>query len=149
MDFRTLAKRIIMTLLALLILPYLLIPVYALPFMRPVSTLMLADLVTLQGYDRRWVPLEDISPRLVQSVMMSEDGQFCFHGGVDWNQMQSVVNNALEGASTRGASTIPSLENCHTHYLVYDFERARCAYVNPDELVIRQCSIPFMARRYA
>ena len=107
MDFRTLAKRIIMTLLALLILPYLLIPVYALPFFRPVSTLMLADLVTLQGYDRRWVPLEDISPRLVQSVMMSEDGQFCFHGGVDWNQMQSVVSNALDGASTRGASTIP------------------------------------------
>ncbi|MBW9070373.1 monofunctional biosynthetic peptidoglycan transglycosylase [Rhizobium pusense] len=106
-DFRTLAKRIIMTLLALLILPYLLIPVYALPFIRPVSTLMLADLVTLQGYDRRWVPLEDISPRLVQSVMMSEDGQFCFHGGVDWNQMQSVVSNALDGAATRGASTIP------------------------------------------
>ncbi len=107
MDFRTLAKRIILTLLALLILPYLLIPVYALPFIRPVSTLMLADLATFQGYDRRWVPLEDISPRLVQSVMMSEDGQFCFHGGVDWNQMQSVVTDALDGASTRGASTIP------------------------------------------
>ena len=106
-DFRTLAKRFVMFLLALLILPYLLIPVYALPFMRPVSTLMLADLVTFQGYDRRWVPLEDISPRLFQSVMMSEDGQFCFHGGVDWNQMQSVVTDALEGASTRGASTIP------------------------------------------
>ncbi|QCI96774.1 monofunctional biosynthetic peptidoglycan transglycosylase [Agrobacterium larrymoorei] len=106
-DVRNLVKRVVIFFVALFILPYLLIPVYALPFIRPVSTLMLADLVTFQGYDRRWVPLEDISPRLVQSVMMSEDGQFCSHGGVDWNQMQTVVNSALEGESTRGASTIP------------------------------------------
>ena len=106
-DIKSLAKRVGMFVLALLILPYLLIPVYAIPFIRPVSTLMLADLVTFQGYDRQWVPLEDISPRLVQSVMMSEDGQFCFHDGVDWNQMQGVVNDALEGEATRGASTIP------------------------------------------
>jgi monofunctional biosynthetic peptidoglycan transglycosylase len=106
-DVRSLVKRILLFILALLVLPYLLIALYALPFMRPVSTLMLADLVTFQGYDRRWVPLDEISPRLVQSVMMSEDGQFCSHGGVDWNQMQTVVNSALEGEATRGASTIP------------------------------------------
>ncbi|MCI9867915.1 monofunctional biosynthetic peptidoglycan transglycosylase [Rhizobium skierniewicense] len=106
-DIRNLVRRVLLILLALLVLPYLLIPLYALPFVRPVSTLMLAELVTFQGYDRRWVPLEKISPRLVQSVMMSEDGQFCSHGGVDWNQMQTVVSSALEGESTRGASTIP------------------------------------------
>lgn len=106
-DFKSILRRVVIVVLALIVLPYLLIPVYALPFMRPVSTLMLADLVTFQGYDRRWVSLENISPRLVQSVMMSEDGQFCAHGGVDWNQMQTVVNSALEGESTRGASTIP------------------------------------------
>ncbi|NTF33238.1 monofunctional biosynthetic peptidoglycan transglycosylase [Rhizobium skierniewicense] len=106
-DVRSLVKRILLFILALLVLPYLLIVLYALPFMRPVSTLMLADLVTFQGYDRRWVSLDEISPRLVQSVMMSEDGQFCSHGGVDWNQMQTVVNSALEGEATRGASTIP------------------------------------------
>ncbi|XUY28317.1 monofunctional biosynthetic peptidoglycan transglycosylase [Agrobacterium sp. rho-8.1] len=106
-DVRSLVKRILLFILVLLALPYLLIALYALPFMRPVSTLMLADLVTFQGYDRRWVSLDEISPRLVQSVMMSEDGQFCSHGGVDWNQMQTVVNSALEGEATRGASTIP------------------------------------------
>ena len=107
MDVRSLVKRVALFIAALLVLPYLLIPLYALPFMRPVSTLMLAELVTFQGYDRRWVPIENISPRLVQSVMMSEDGQFCSHGGVDWNQMQTVFNSALEGEATRGASTIP------------------------------------------
>lgn len=92
---------------ALLVLPYFLIPVYAIGFIHPVSTLMLRDLVTFKGYDRQWVDFENISPVLVQSVMMSEDGQYCSHGGVDWGQMRGVVNDALQGESTRGASTIP------------------------------------------
>lgn len=100
-------RRIVRIAIALALLPYLLILVYALPFIRPVSTLMLADLALLRGYDRRWVSLDDISPNLVRSVMMSEDGQFCFHGGVDWTQMRGVVEDALDGETTRGASTIP------------------------------------------
>lgn len=92
---------------AFLLLPYVLVLLYALPFVRPVSTLMLADLALFRGYDRQWVSFEDISPTLVRSVMMSEDGQFCAHGGVDWVQMRGVVQDALEGEATRGASTIP------------------------------------------
>ncbi|TDK34396.1 monofunctional biosynthetic peptidoglycan transglycosylase [Rhizobium deserti] len=99
-------RRILMALVALILLPYLLVLVYALPFTRPVSTLMLSELVLLRGYDRRWVGLDSISPHLVRSVMMSEDGQFCFHGGVDWHQMRGVVQDALDGEATRGASTI-------------------------------------------
>eukprot|EP01034_Spumella_vulgaris_P014623 gene14623-18682_t len=68
---------------------------------------MLRDLVLLRGYDRQWVEFDQIAPVLVQSVMMSEDGQFCIHDGVDWGQMRGVVEDALEGESTRGASTIP------------------------------------------
>lgn len=104
---RTLLARILRIALALLILPYLLIFLYALPVVRPVSTLMLAELVTLNGYDRRWVAFDDISPNLVRSVMMSEDGQFCSHFGVDWSQMKAVVEDAMSGEATRGASTIP------------------------------------------
>jgi monofunctional glycosyltransferase len=92
---------------AIALLPYLLILVYAVDFIRPVSTLMLWDLVTFKGYDRRWVEFEDISPALVQSVMMSEDGQFCAHFGVDIRQLKGVVEDALDGEATRGASTIP------------------------------------------
>ena len=102
-----LIRRIVLIAVALVVLPYLLIFVYALPFTRPVSTLMLSELALFRGYDRRWVSLEEISPNLVRSVMMSEDGQFCFHGGVDWNQMRGVVEDALDGEATRGASTIP------------------------------------------
>ena len=100
-------KRLLKWAVAIVLLPYLLILVYAMDFVRPISTLMLWDLVTLKGYDRRWVEFEDISPLLVQSVMMSEDGQFCNHYGVDLRQLQGVVEDALEGEATRGASTIP------------------------------------------
>lgn len=92
---------------ALLILPYLLVLLYAIPFVRPVSTLMFSDLALLRGYDRQWVSFDQIAPVLVQSVMMSEDGQFCSHDGVDWVQMRGVVQDALDGEATRGASTIP------------------------------------------
>jgi monofunctional biosynthetic peptidoglycan transglycosylase len=49
----------------------------------------------LRGYDRQWVSIDDISPVLVQSVMMSEDGQYCFHGGVDWGEMRMLVTDTL------------------------------------------------------
>ncbi|MCQ1854725.1 monofunctional biosynthetic peptidoglycan transglycosylase [Neorhizobium galegae] len=102
-----LIRRIVLIAIAVVLTPYLLIFVYMLPFTRPVSTLMLSELALFRGYDRRWVSLDEISPNLVRSVMMSEDGQFCFHGGVDWNQMRGVVEDALDGEATRGASTIP------------------------------------------
>jgi monofunctional biosynthetic peptidoglycan transglycosylase len=89
------------------LLPVVLTFVYLLPFIHPVSTLMLKDLATFSGYDRRWVPLEDIAPVLVHSVIMSEDGQFCGHHGIDIGELKVVLDDALAGESTRGASTIP------------------------------------------
>ncbi|WP_244519970.1 MULTISPECIES: monofunctional biosynthetic peptidoglycan transglycosylase [unclassified Ensifer] len=100
-------RRIVLAVVGLLLLPYALIALYLIDFIRPVSTLMLRDLVLLRGYNRQWVEFDQIAPALVQSVMMSEDGQFCIHDGVDWGQMRGVVEDALEGESTRGASTIP------------------------------------------
>lgn len=100
-------KTILKWAVGIALLPYALILIYKLEFIHPVSTLMLWDLATLQGYDRQWVEFEDIAPVLVQSVMMSEDGQFCSHDGVDWVQMNGVIQDALDGESTRGASTIP------------------------------------------
>ncbi|WP_017966106.1 monofunctional biosynthetic peptidoglycan transglycosylase [Rhizobium leguminosarum] len=104
---RRVLKRIVLTLLIVLILPYALIFFYLLPFIHPVSTLMLRDLVLLRGYDRQWVSLDNIAPVVVQSVMMSEDGQYCFHGGVDWAEMRMLVEDTLKGQATRGGSTIP------------------------------------------
>ena len=100
-------KKLVLLALFLLALPYLVILLYAVEPIRPISTLMLRVLVLLKGYDRQWVEFDDIAPVLVQSVMMSEDGQFCSHRGVDWGEMKAVVQDALDGEATRGASTIP------------------------------------------
>ncbi|HAJ68884.1 MAG TPA: monofunctional biosynthetic peptidoglycan transglycosylase [Brucella melitensis] len=93
-------------LVVLAILPVFLLLVYSLPFMRPVSTLMVKDYALLQGVNRQWVDIENIAPVLVNSVMMAEDGQFCSHGGVDWHQLGLVLDDAGDGGPSRGASTI-------------------------------------------
>lgn len=89
------------------LVPALLGLLYKAAFVHPVSTPMLARWLTLQGVDRRWTAIEDISPVLVHSVIMSEDGQFCRHRGVDWAELNAVISDALEGEKARGASTIP------------------------------------------
>lgn len=92
----------------LVAIPLVLVPVYSSSSVRPISTLMLADHFTFQPYDRQWVPLDAIAPVMMHSVVMSEDGQFCAHDGVDWTELRAVVDRALEeGSAGRGASTIP------------------------------------------
>ena len=95
-------KRLSIAAAVVVVLPFVLTPLYL--FVRPISTLMIGDLVTLQGYSRQWVDLEDIAPSMQQAVVMSEDGQFCFHDGVDWEQLRSVLSR--DGGPSRGASTI-------------------------------------------
>lgn len=90
----------------LLILPLVLTILYRPDFVHPVSTLMLKDLVTFSGYDRRWVSIDEVAPVLAHSVIMSEDGQFCAHRGVDLAELKVVLDDALAGEATRGASTI-------------------------------------------
>lgn len=75
-------------------------------FAPPVSTLMLARYVTGRPVVRDYVPLERISPNLVAAVVMSEDAKFCRHGGVDWQALGDVLEDADEDGPSRGASTI-------------------------------------------
>lgn len=93
--------------LILLFLPVAFTLVYALPGTKPVSTLMVGRALIGQPVDRQWVALEEISPYVLQSVIMSEDGQFCSHYGVDLAELNAVIGDALEGEKPRGASTIP------------------------------------------
>ena len=66
----------------------------------PLSTLMLGQSLAGIEIERRWVPLERISPHLIKAVVLSEDGGFCRHSGVDW----AAIEEAIEG--DRGGSTI-------------------------------------------
>ena len=99
-------RRVLRIAIILMLLPVVLTILYIPSFVHPVSTLMLKDLVTLQGYDRHWVPLEEIAPVLMNSVVMSEDGQFCAHHGIDLAELKLVIDDAISGEKPRGASTI-------------------------------------------
>ncbi|MDR0582246.1 MAG: monofunctional biosynthetic peptidoglycan transglycosylase [Prevotellaceae bacterium] len=52
-----------------------------------------------------WVPLEKISPQLVQAVIASEDNRFEQHSGFDWIELDMAWNNENR-KQKRGASTI-------------------------------------------
>ena len=89
--------------LIILLIPAILVPVYR--FVPPVSTLMIVDWVVRGGaIERTFVPLDDIAPTLVASVVMSEDGKFCSHNGVDWAELTKVLDRSDD--RPRGASTV-------------------------------------------
>ncbi len=97
-----LAARIAM---AIVLTPVLLVPLYWI--VPPVSTLMLWRWVTLQRVERVWTPIAEISPHVVRMVIAGEDGRFCAHAGVDWRELQNVIDEYAEEGDARGASTIP------------------------------------------
>jgi monofunctional biosynthetic peptidoglycan transglycosylase len=54
-----------------------------------------------------FVSLDRISPELQHAVVSAEDGRFYQHHGIDWKEVQKVVDQDLdEGKLGRGGSTI-------------------------------------------
>jgi monofunctional biosynthetic peptidoglycan transglycosylase len=91
-------------LLAVVLLPYLLTPLYRVG--RPISTLMLWRWGTGARVERVWTPLEAISPALPITVMISEDARFCAHRGIDWQGLRASFEDADDPSDLRGGSTI-------------------------------------------
>jgi monofunctional biosynthetic peptidoglycan transglycosylase len=62
-----------------------------------------------KAYRKRqhFVPLGRISPDLQHAVISAEDGRFFQHHGIDWQEVQKVVDKDMdEGKLGRGGSTI-------------------------------------------
>ena len=56
---------------------------------------------------QNWVPLSRISKHLGNAVIVSEDGMFYEHEGVDWYEVgESIEKNFEKGKAARGGSTI-------------------------------------------
>jgi len=72
----------------------------------PMTWLMVERMVQGHGFDRRWVPLDRISPQLVRSVIGAEDARFCQHHGFDWLAIRKAMNANGAGKKLRGGSTI-------------------------------------------
>jgi monofunctional biosynthetic peptidoglycan transglycosylase len=97
-------RAVLFVLLALLLLPYLLAPLYAV--VNPVSTVMLARELTGQRVERIYKPLTLIDPDLPLAVIIAEDGRFCSHFGVDFAEIRDAIEDADGFGDLRGGSTI-------------------------------------------
>ena len=53
-----------------------------------------------------WVPLADMSPALLQAIVLSEDRRFYEHSGVDWSAIAKSAWGNVWNTKTRGASTL-------------------------------------------
>jgi monofunctional biosynthetic peptidoglycan transglycosylase len=98
------AKILFLTLLAVLLLPYLLAPLYRAG--HPVSALMAWRTITGAPVSRQWIDLAAMAPAMPRSVVASEDAKFCSHHGVDWGALREVIDDAEDGEPSRGGSTI-------------------------------------------
>jgi monofunctional glycosyltransferase len=90
--------------LLVLLLPYLLTPLYAV--VQPVSTLMLWRWINGATVERTYVPLSELPRAAPLSVLAAEDAQFCRHGGVDWRGLRAALREAESLDEARGGSTI-------------------------------------------
>ncbi|CAN5488915.1 monofunctional biosynthetic peptidoglycan transglycosylase [soil metagenome] len=101
---RRLIRAVMLVVLGLLLLPYVLTPLYSTG--HPVSTPMIGRYLTGQTVTRKWADLENISEALPRSVVAAEDAKFCFHHGIDWNSVRDIIEDAQDGEVARGGSTI-------------------------------------------
>ena len=88
----------------ILLAPYVLLPLYR--FVNPVSTLMVWRWVTGHRVERTYVPLQQIAPALPLSVIVAEDGRYCSHHGVDFQELRGIVEDAEDFGDLRGGSTV-------------------------------------------
>lgn len=101
---RRLIRAVVLVVLGLVLLPYALTPLYSAG--QPVSTLMIGRYLTGEPVTRKWVDIDKMSEALPRSVVAAEDAKFCFHHGIDWDSVRTIIEDAQDGEVARGGSTI-------------------------------------------
>ncbi len=91
------------TLLLTLVYIFLNPPLTPLMVVRSSSQLFSSEKVQLS---KTWIPIDSISPYLVQAVIASEDNHFQDHWGFDFEAIQKASKLNQKGGKMRGASTI-------------------------------------------
>ena len=98
-------RPVLVVLLLLALLPFVGVLVHAL-VPPPMTILMAQQAIKGQGLDYRWRPLNQISPRLVEAAIASEDSRFCSHPGFDMEAIEQALEANRSGGRVRGGSTI-------------------------------------------
>lgn len=97
-------RRIVIVSAFLIAVPLVMVPLYWV--VQPISVPMMVRTLTGQNVTRTWIDIDQVSDRLKVSVMLSEDGQFCSHRGVDLGALRAEIDAVLAGRPARGASTL-------------------------------------------
>jgi monofunctional biosynthetic peptidoglycan transglycosylase len=63
-----------------------------------------------------WVPIENISPNMIQAAVAAEDNNFVNHYGIDFEAIGKAYEHNQKGRRIRGASTITQ-QMCKNVYL--------------------------------
>lgn len=96
---------VVAALMVFFIGPVIVVAVYR--FMPPpVTFLMIQRLFEGHGLERRWTPIERISPALVRAMIAAEDARFCEHHGFDVAAIEKAMKANAAGKKLRGGSTI-------------------------------------------
>ena len=89
-------------------------------------------------FERDYVPLDEISPHLINAVVVSEDGLYMYHHGFDVKQLKQAYHENQRGRRVRGGSTISmqTAKNCFLpHKRSYLRKAAEAYYTTLIELV--------------
>ena len=81
------------------------IPVLVTPLMLIRSVESLVD-GKMPKNSKEWVPIEKISPNMIQAVVASEDNNFINHWGFSFDDLQKAWKQNQKGRHIRGGSTI-------------------------------------------
>ena len=72
----------------------------------PITLLMISRALNGADINKRWVPLDEISPNLVRASIASEDNNYLGHRGFDLGAIYDAIDERNSGKRQRGASTI-------------------------------------------
>jgi monofunctional glycosyltransferase len=101
---RRLLRAVAIVVVAVLLLPYVLTPLYAV--VNPVSTVMLGRYLRGARVERNYIPIGRVSPTVPLAVIVAEDGRFCSHHGVDLTEIREAIAESDDLDEIRGGSTI-------------------------------------------
>lgn len=90
----------------LLTLFYRFVPVPYTPLMFWRSTASLFSKDKFVGIEKKWVPIEEISKSMQQSVIKAEDYKFYQHNGFDFEAIEKAIQYNKTHKKKKGASTI-------------------------------------------
>ncbi|MBC7429324.1 MAG: monofunctional biosynthetic peptidoglycan transglycosylase [Bacteriovorax sp.] len=85
---------------------YRFVPVPYTPLMLWRSTASIFTEDKFVGIDKKWIPIEQISKSMQQSVIKSEDYKFYQHHGFDFEAIEKAMQYNKTHKKTKGASTI-------------------------------------------